>query len=43
MVKNVGPEDRVARIVIALGLAALVYVGVLEGTAAIISGRLRPA
>jgi hypothetical protein len=38
MAKNVGPEDRIARIVIALGLAALVYVGVLEGTAAIISG-----
>lgn len=38
MANNVGPEDRVARIVTALGLAALVYVGVLEGTAAIISG-----
>ncbi len=38
MARNVGPEDRVVRIVIALGLAVLIYLGVLEGTAAIVTG-----
>jgi hypothetical protein len=38
MVKNVGPEDRVVRIVVAVALAILIYVGVLEGTAAIVTG-----
>lgn len=38
MVKNVGPEDRVVRIVVAIALAVLIYVGVLEGTPAIIAG-----
>lgn len=38
MDKNVGPEDRVGRIVVAIGLAVLIYVGVLDGTAALIVG-----
>lgn len=38
MTRNVGPEDRVVRLVIAAGLALLIFVGVLEGTAAIIAG-----
>ena len=38
MTRNVGPEDRVVRIVIAIGLAILIGVGVLEGTAAIVAG-----
>ena len=38
MVKNVGPEDRVVRIVVAIALAVLIYVGVLEETPAIIAG-----
>ena len=38
MVKNVGPEDRVVRIVVAIALAVLIYVGVLEDTPAIIAG-----
>lgn len=38
MTRNVGPEDRVVRIVIAVGLAILIFVGVLEGTAAIVAG-----
>ena len=38
MTRNVGPEDRVVRLVIAAGLALLIFVGVLEGTAAVIAG-----
>lgn len=38
MEKNVGPEDRVVRIVVAIALGVLIYVGVLEGTAAIVTG-----
>ena len=38
MNRNVGPEDRIARIVIAIGLAVIIYVGVVDGTAAIIAG-----
>ena len=36
--RNVGPEDRVVRIVVALGLGLLVYLEVLNGVAAILSG-----
>ena len=38
MDRNCGPEDRVARIVIAIGLAILIYFGVLGETASIIAG-----
>lgn len=38
MTKNVGPEDRVVRIVVAVGLAILIFVGVLGETAAIVAG-----
>ena len=38
MVRNVGSEDRVVRIVVAIGLAILLFVGVLEGIAAIVAG-----
>jgi len=38
MTKNVGPEDRIVRIVVAIGLAILIFVGVLEGTAAMVAG-----
>jgi hypothetical protein len=38
MDRNVGPEDRVVRIVVGLALAALVYLGYLEGTAGIVAG-----
>ncbi len=38
MAKNVGPEDRIVRIVVALGLAILIYVGNLSDTAAIVTG-----
>jgi hypothetical protein len=38
MDRNIGPEDRVFRIVIAIGLALLVYLGVVEDTAAIVTG-----
>lgn len=34
MARNVGPEDRVVRIVVALGLALLVYLGVVGGSVA---------
>jgi len=36
MAKNVGPEDRVVRIVVGLGLALLAYLGVLPGIPTII-------
>ena len=38
MERNVGPEDRVVRIVVGLALGVIVYLGYLEGTAAIIAG-----
>jgi hypothetical protein len=38
MDRNVGPEDRVVRIVVALGLALLIYLGVLQGVVGIIVG-----
>lgn len=38
MDRNVGPEDRVVRIVVALVLAGLIYLGTLQGIAAIIAG-----
>ncbi len=38
MTRNVGPEDRVVRIVVAIGLAVIIYVGVLDGIAAIVAG-----
>jgi hypothetical protein len=34
MVKNVGSADRVVRIVVALGLAVIIYLGVIEAKAA---------
>ena len=37
MTRNVGPEDRVVRIVVAIGLAVIIYVGVLDGIAAIVA------
>jgi hypothetical protein len=36
MARNIGPEDRVVRIVLAVGLAVLAYLGVLPGVASII-------
>lgn len=38
MTRNVGPEDRVVRLVIAAGLALLIFVGAIEGTGAIVAG-----
>ena len=38
MTRNVGPEDRVVRIVVAIGLAVIIYAGVLDGIAAIVVG-----
>jgi hypothetical protein len=38
MVKNLGPEDRIGRIAIGVGLGILIYVGALEGTPAIVAG-----
>lgn len=39
MDRNVGPEDRVVRIVVALGLGVLIYMGVIGGqVATIIAG-----
>jgi fucose permease len=41
MARNVGPEDRVVRIVVALGLGVLIYMGVIGGqVATIIAGVL---
>lgn len=37
MVRNVGPEDRVVRIVIGIVLGVLVYLGTLAGIPAIIA------
>jgi hypothetical protein len=36
MAKNVGPQDRVVRIVVGVVLAALAYLGVLPGVATIV-------
>jgi hypothetical protein len=36
MARNVGPEDRVVRIVLGIGLGVLAYLGVLPGIATII-------
>ena len=36
MARNVGPEDRVVRIVVALGLCVLIYMGVIGGEIATI-------
>ncbi|MEO7505232.1 MAG: DUF2892 domain-containing protein [Sphingomicrobium sp.] len=38
MLRNVGPEDRIGRIVIGLALFLLIYLGTLTGTAAIVTG-----
>jgi hypothetical protein len=38
MDRNVGPEDRVVRIVVALGLAVVIYVTKLDGIGAILAG-----
>ena len=38
MTKNIGPEDRVVRIVVGIALAVLVYLGVLDRIAAIVAG-----
>ena len=38
MARNVGPEDRVVRIVVGLVLCGIVYFGYLEGIAAIVAG-----
>lgn len=38
MDKNVGPEDRVVRIVVAIGLAIVIYMLSLHGAGAIIAG-----
>ncbi len=40
MAKNVGPEDRVVRIIVALAAGFFIYQGMLAGTAAIIAGAL---
>jgi hypothetical protein len=36
MARNVGPEDRVVRIILGIGLAVLAYLGVLPGIATIV-------
>lgn len=38
MTRNVGPEDRVVRIVVAIGLAVLIYFHVVAGVGAIVAG-----
>lgn len=38
MGRNVGPEDRVVRIVVGLALGVIVYLGYLTGVAAIVAG-----
>jgi hypothetical protein len=37
MDKNLGGADRIVRIVVAIGLAVLIYVGTLDDTAAIVA------
>ena len=43
MDRNVGPEDRVVRIVVGLGLAALIYFVPITGVAGIIAGVIAAA
>lgn len=38
MDRNIGPEDRVVRIVVGIGLAVVLYMQVLTGTAAVVAG-----
>lgn len=38
MDRNIGPEDRVVRIVVGLALGVVLYMHVLTGTAAIVAG-----
>lgn len=38
MARNIGPEDRVVRVVVALVLALLIYFAPLVGVAAIVAG-----
>ncbi len=38
MARNIGPEDRVVRIVVALVLAVIVYMGVLPRIGSIVAG-----
>ena len=38
MEKNLGPKDRIVRVVFAILLAVLLYVGVIEATGAIVAG-----
>ena len=38
MDRNCGPEDRVVRIVVAIGLCVIIYFRALEGVAAIVAG-----
>lgn len=38
MDRNVGPEDRIVRIVVALAIAGGIFLGLLDGTPAIIFG-----
>jgi hypothetical protein len=40
MDRNIGPEDRVVRIVVAIGLAIVIYVTKLDGIGAILCGIL---
>ena len=37
MGRNVGPEDRVVRVVVGIGLAVIAYLGILPGVAAIVA------
>jgi len=38
MIRNVGPADRVVRIVVGIALAGFVYLGFLDNIAAIVTG-----
>lgn len=38
MDKNLGREDRTVRVVVAIGLAVLIYLGLLPGIAGIVAG-----
>lgn len=40
MARNIGPEDRVVRIVVALGLCAIIYFANLSRTADIVIGAI---
>ena len=40
MGRNIGPEDRVVRVVVALGLGIVLYMQALTGTAAIVAGAI---